>query len=77
MPANPIKADQSLFDFVETRAGEILASERERELLLLMSEEFGAYIGEPIQKQSLRFAWMEECCLGGKIRHFRPCPQAS
>lgn len=65
-----INADQSLFDFVKKRAEELLADERERELLLLISEEFGAYIGEPIWKQSLRFSWMEQCCLGGKISTF-------
>lgn len=32
-----------------------------------MSEMFGAYVGEPVWKQSLRFAWMEECCGGGMI----------
>lgn len=63
---NPINPGQSLFDFVNMRAQETLSDERERELLLLISEEFGAYIGEPIWKQSLRFAWMEQCCLGGR-----------
>ena len=67
---NPINVDQSLFDFVKKRAEELLTDERERNLLLLISEEFGAYIGEPIWKQSLKFSWMEECCLGGKTSLF-------
>jgi len=31
-----------------------------------MSEMWGAYIGDPVQRQSLRFAWMEEVCGGGE-----------
>ena len=67
---NLINVDQSLFDFIKKRAEELLADERERNLLLLISEEFGAYIGEPIWKQSLKFSWMEVCCLGGKTSLF-------
>ncbi|KAG7124544.1 hypothetical protein HYQ44_001729 [Verticillium longisporum] len=32
-----------------------------------MSEMFGAYIGEPVWRQSLKFAWMEECCGGEEL----------
>lgn len=36
------------------------------DLLCQMSEMWGAYIGDPVQRQSLRFAWMEEVCGGGE-----------
>lgn len=63
----------SLYDFVEKRATEIFPDEPEdRELLLNMSQMWGAYIGHPIDKQSLRFAWLEKCCIGGS--HFPPDP---
>ncbi len=32
-----------------------------------MAEMWGAYIGDPVDKQSLKFAWMEECCGGGRF----------
>lgn len=63
-----IPKNDSLHDFVSRRAQELAADEKERKLLLQMSEMFGAYVGEPVWKQSLRFAWMEECCGGGKTQ---------
>jgi len=62
-----INAAKSLFDFVAERTAELVQDEEERETLLMMSEEFGTYIGVPISRQSLRFAWMEQCCLGGEF----------
>ncbi|KAI9674530.1 MAG: hypothetical protein M1817_001868 [Caeruleum heppii] len=32
-----------------------------------MSEMWGAYIGHPVEKQSLRFARMERCCVGEEV----------
>ncbi|KAJ4482361.1 hypothetical protein J3R30DRAFT_2162867 [Lentinula aciculospora] len=60
----PVK--DSLYDFIRRRATEELQDEQERETLIQMSEMWGAYVGEPVWKQSMRFAWMEECCGGGK-----------
>jgi hypothetical protein len=60
-----IPREHSLHDFVKAKAADLVADEVERSLLIQMSEMFGAYVGEPIWKQSLRFAWMEECCGGG------------
>jgi cation transport regulator ChaB len=67
-----IPKDDSLHDFVTRRAQEAASDEDERKLLIQMSEMFGAYVGEPVWKQSLRFAWMEECC-GGGISHITMC----
>jgi hypothetical protein len=60
-----IPVTDSLQDFIRLRARDIVADETECELLVQMSEMFGAYVGEPVWKQSLRFAWLEECCGGG------------
>lgn len=62
-----IPKDDSLQDFIRGRAELELDDADERTILLQMSEMWGAYVGEPIWKQSLRFAWMEECCGGGKF----------
>lgn len=63
---NQIPETQSLFDFFVKRAVEIFPDDpADQKLLLSMSQMWGAYIGHPLNKQSLRFAWMERCCVGG------------
>lgn len=63
-----IPESESLYDFINDRAKEKLPDQKEdQDLLLQMSEMWGAYIGEPITRQSLKFAWMEECCGGGEL----------
>ncbi|KAI9813511.1 MAG: hypothetical protein M1832_006309 [Thelocarpon impressellum] len=63
-----ISADESLYDFFSRKAGELFpASEEDRRLLLNMSQMWGAYIGHPVDRQSLRFAWMEHCCVGDEV----------
>jgi hypothetical protein len=61
-----IAKELSLHHFIKEKSLELVPDDDERELLVQMSEGFGAYIGEPVWRQSLRFAWMEECCGGGK-----------
>lgn len=57
----------SLYDFFIEKAKELFPDkEEDMELLCQMSEMWGAYIGDPVQRQSLRFAWMEEVCGGGE-----------
>ncbi|KFA71442.1 hypothetical protein S40288_04314 [Stachybotrys chartarum IBT 40288] len=57
----------SLYDFIKQEAEKKLENEEEKSLLLKMSEMFGAYVGEPVWKQSLKFSWMEECCGGDEV----------
>ncbi|KFY14625.1 hypothetical protein V492_02509 [Pseudogymnoascus sp. VKM F-4246] len=60
-----IPASASLYDFVQTKVKEKLPErEEDQNLVLAMSEMWGAYVGHPVTKQSLRFSWMEECCAG-------------
>lgn len=61
-----ISKHDSLYDFVEKRAKETLSSADDQALLLGMLEMWGDYIGDPVHRQSLKFAYMEECCGGGK-----------
>ena len=35
-------------------------------LVFQMARMWGDFVGEPIEKQSLRFFWLEECIEGGK-----------
>ncbi|KAL5330009.1 hypothetical protein ACEPPN_003533 [Leptodophora sp. 'Broadleaf-Isolate-01'] len=60
-----ISEKESLRDFLEEKARERFPDqEEERVLLMQMAEMWGAYIGDPVHRQSLKFAWMEECCGG-------------
>lgn len=61
-----IPESASLYDYVADKVKEKLTDKTDdQKLVLSMSEMWGAYIGHPVTKQSLRFAWMEECCGGG------------
>ncbi|KAI1120695.1 FAD/NAD(P)-binding domain-containing protein [Nemania abortiva] len=62
-----ISSEESMYDFIMRRAAEEAIDKHEKELLMQMSEMWGAYVGEPVWKQSLRFAWMEECCGGEEM----------
>lgn len=41
-------------------------SAEDRDLVLMMAEQWGCFIGDEWQKQSLRWFWMEECLDGGE-----------
>ncbi|KAI0839965.1 FAD/NAD(P)-binding domain-containing protein [Hypoxylon sp. FL0890] len=62
-----IPKEESLYDFIKKKVAEELPDEEDRRVLIQMSEMWGAYVGEPVWKQSLRFAWMEECCGGEEV----------
>jgi hypothetical protein len=62
-----IPTTASLYDFFVEKSKEIFPGDPDTvKLLCQMSEMWGAYIGDPIERQSLRFAWMEEVCGGGE-----------
>ena len=58
----------SLHDQVARRAADVFPDCRDdQRLLVQMAQMWGAYIGDPPSKQSLRFAWLEKCCVGGMV----------
>ncbi|KFY84589.1 hypothetical protein V498_07800 [Pseudogymnoascus sp. VKM F-4517 (FW-2822)] len=60
-----IPESASLYDYIGTKVKEKLPDRVEdQKLVLSMSEMWGAYVGDSVKKQSLRFSWMEECCGG-------------
>jgi hypothetical protein len=68
-----ISPDESLFDFFKIKILQVIPEtdsdfERKRELVLKMAELWGAFVGSPITRQSLKFFWLEECIEGGKSR---------
>jgi monoamine oxidase len=66
-----IPDDESLWDFFLVKVPEKIPEtsqnfQKRRETVLQMSEVWGAYIGSSIQKQSLKFFFLEECIDGGE-----------
>jgi hypothetical protein len=65
-----IDPGRSFYDFLKDKIGDYFTNEpaeearRKRETLLLVSQTWGAYVGSPVQRQSLRFFWLEECIEG-------------
>lgn len=64
---------KSLYDFFEEAVEKLYLDEkvedakRKRRTILQMSEMWGAFVGSEIQKQSLKFFWMEECIDGENL----------
>jgi hypothetical protein len=72
-----IPAGKSLYNFFEDKVLKLFpgtadnvnneAAEKKRELMLQMAEMWGAFVGSPIQTQSLKFLWLEECIDGENL----------
>jgi len=73
-----IPSDKSLYDFFIdkqyrdrwTKGSEDTTLEeaaRKEAMLLRLAESWGAFIGSPVEKQSLRFMWMEQCLEGENL----------
>jgi phytoene dehydrogenase-like protein len=67
-----IDAEKSLWDFFVEKSGSIFPEEegrhQDRLMLLSMAESWGAFVGSPIKRQSLKYFWLEECIEGGRFR---------
>jgi hypothetical protein len=55
-----------LYDFFVKRIAQLDMEEEDREILLDMCQMWGDYTGDPIQRQSLKYVWLEEVCGGGE-----------
>ncbi|KAJ4351343.1 uncharacterized protein N0V89_006683 [Didymosphaeria variabile] len=70
-----IPAGESLYDFFKKKVPELIPQEMEgdkeveskRKTVLEMSEMWGAFVGSPIERQSLKFFWLEECIDGENL----------
>ena len=65
-----LSASTSLYDFFKHRCNSALQrgdmTERETELVLGMSEMWGAYVGDDVKLQSLKYFFLEDCIDGGR-----------
>ncbi len=62
-----IPPDRSLMDFFRIRAKEKKLDEVTSNLVFQMAQIWGDYVGEPIDTQSLKYMWMEECIDDGSL----------
>ncbi|KEY72048.1 hypothetical protein S7711_00065 [Stachybotrys chartarum IBT 7711] len=67
-----IGVGESLHDFfrlkVEEKIPESEPDHKEnRKLVMQLSEQWGAFVGSPIERQSLKFFWLEECIEGENV----------
>ncbi|PNY25149.1 polyamine oxidase 4 [Tolypocladium capitatum] len=67
-----IPSSKSLADFFQEKVVEkIPESEpefwRKRQIVLQMSDMWGAFVGSPVQRQSLKYFWLEECIEGDNL----------
>ncbi|RAH45078.1 flavin monoamine oxidase family protein [Aspergillus brunneoviolaceus CBS 621.78] len=59
-----IPADRSLLDYIKEQVVQTDLSEEEKVLCVESSKMWGAYVGDPIERQSLKFFCLEECIDG-------------
>lgn len=69
--SNDIDPLENLYDFFKKRIVEIIPDmvedfETQRKIVLQIAELWGTFVGSPIQRQSLKFFWLEECIEGGE-----------
>lgn len=63
---------ESLRDFFEVKLRELVPEttenwQRKREIVLQMADLWGAFVGSPVERQSLKFFWLEECIEGENL----------
>lgn len=64
--SSTIPSNRSLKDFFHERLLEQALGDKERNLVMLLAEIWGSFIGDSWEKQSLKWFWLEECLDGGK-----------
>ncbi|KAI3394748.1 hypothetical protein diail_2277 [Diaporthe ilicicola] len=67
-----IDPDESLLDFFKVTLKELIPDstegwQRKREIVLQMADLWGAFVGSPVDRQSLKFFWLEECIEGENL----------
>lgn len=65
--AATIPSDLSLFDYFREELEKTTFTKREREACLELSKLWGSYIGSPVDRQSLKFFFLEECLEGSTV----------
>jgi len=66
-----IPSSTSLKDFLAEKLVQQELNLDEQTLVLQLAEMWGSYTGDPLEAQSLRYMWLEECLDGGKQVYLR------
>ncbi|KAL9043842.1 MAG: hypothetical protein Q9214_002983, partial [Letrouitia sp. 1 TL-2023] len=69
-----IPPDKSLLDFFHSELNELGKSESDTRLTLQIARMWGDIVGDPIEKQSLKYFWLEENVDDGKYNALYPNP---
>lgn len=56
-----ISPNMSLMDFFQAKVKNMTLDEATSKQVLQMAHIWGDYVGEPIERQSLKYCWLEEC----------------
>lgn len=70
--SDSIPPELSLMDFFMTQVKAREIDAESSKLVFQMAKMWGDFVGEPIEMQSLKYFWLEECIEGGK--HIFPYP---
>ncbi|KAL6715894.1 hypothetical protein ACLMJK_006855 [Lecanora helva] len=62
-----IPSELSLMDFFNQKVKKLQLNETSSKLVLALARMWGDFVGEPIEKQSLKFFWLEECIEGENL----------
>jgi hypothetical protein len=67
-----IPAEKSLYNYFQEQVLEMFPNgddeaKKQQQTILQMAEMWGAFVGSPIQRQSLKFFWLEECIDGENL----------
>ncbi|MCJ1386200.1 hypothetical protein MMC17_009326 [Xylographa soralifera] len=65
--ASSIPPDRSLEDFFVEKLEEKDLSQEDTKIVLQIARMWGAFIGDPIERQSLKYFWLEECIDGENL----------
>lgn len=66
-----ISPERSLKDFFSDQVITKGLTEEDQNLVLQMAEMWGGFIGDPLERQSLKNFWLEECLDGGEYHIFQ------
>lgn len=64
--SSTIPPDRSLRDFFVCKVDEMSLDHADSKVVLQIAQMWGAFVGDPIERQSLKYFWLEESIGGGK-----------
>ena len=63
--SSSIPSEKSLLDYFNEKVKELQLNQETANMVLTMARTWGDFVGEPVEKQSLKYFWLEECIEGG------------